>query len=396
MKIFERTLFSIDNSNRIYDYFGNCSMMERIGELTAIFSSTSNLDGIPPFLNYHDYSILINSKKEITFSSISEALLSNMQKIEMLFYQFWGKRSLTEQDIQMLDNYLHLEELRIDGQISSNEYNKEMNGFEVDILEPIIKMMNIQVMHNSILDELFHAQYRMIDGFNSQLIDMKVWKKKIGIGKELRICSLYADNAAYCYQDALKAIYKVLDIFSKWFSYINNYKNCGRKVEQKYFKSIEKEIKKINSDPFRQRIEALYKSLEILTMIRNELTHNKSLERNRHVLFCGQGTPEVNNEDLFYSKMLFWNHDEHVLEQASGSLGFFTQNRDILTEIKDFFVNTIKLVILCQEHFFNKIIDELAEMGIEKPYIWSDYPERRQSFTLEKIKELYYHEDNLL
>lgn len=395
MKVYERTLFSIDNSNRIYDYFGNCSMLEKIAELTAIFSSTSSLDAIPHFLNYHDYSILIDNKKEITFSSISEVFLSNMQKIEMLFYQFWGKGSLTERDIQMLDNYLYLEDLRIEGKISSDKYNQKMNGFEVDIIEPIIKMMNIQVMHNSILDELFHAQYRMIDGFNSQLIDMKLRKKEIEMGKELKSYSLYADNAAFCYQDALKAIYKVLDIFSKWFSYINNYKNCRRKVEPKYFKDIKKEIMKLDNDSFRQRIEVLYKSLEILTMIRNEITHNKSLERNRHVLFSGRGTPEVNNEDLFYSKMLFWNHDEHTLEQASGSLGFFTQNRDILTEIKEYFVNTIKLVTVCQEYFFNKIIDELAIIGIEKAYVWCGYPERRQSFTLEEIKKLYYHEDTL-
>lgn len=396
MKVYERTLFSIDNSNRIYDYFGNCSMMERIAELTAIFSSTRSLDAIPHLLNYNDYSILIDNKKEITFSSISEAFLSNMQKIEMLFYQFWRKESLTERDIHVLNNYLYLEELRVEGHISADKYNQEMNCFDADILEPIIKMMNIQVMHNSILDELFHAQYRMVDGFNSQLIEMKLRKKEIGVGKELKSYSVYADNAAYCYQDALKAIYKVLDIFSKWFSYINNYENCRRKVEPKYFKDIKKEIMKLDNDSFRQRIEELYKSLEILTMIRNEITHNKSLARNRHVLFNGHGTPEVNKEDLFYSKMLFWDHDEHVLEQANGSLGFFTQNRDVLTETKDYFVNTIKLVILCQEHFFNKIIDELAIMGIEKPYVLYDCPERRQCFTLEEIKKLYYHEDGLL
>lgn len=396
MKVYERTLFSIDNSNRIYDYFGNCSMMERIAELTAIFCSTRSLDAIPHLLNYNDYSILIDNKKEITFSSISEAFLSNMQKIEMLFYQFWRKESLTERDIQVLNNYLYLEELRIEGHVSSDKYNQEMNCFEVDILEPIIKMMNIQVMHNSILDELFHAQYRMIDGFNSQLIDMKLRKKEIGMGKELKSYSVYVDNAAYCYQDALKAIYKVLDIFSKWFSYINNYENCRRKVEAKHFKDVKNEIMKLDNDSFKRRIEELYKSLEILTMIRNEITHNKSLARNRHVLFNGHGTPEVDNEDLFYSKMLFWNHDEHLLEQASGTLGFFTQNRDVLTETKDYFVNTIKLVILCQEHFFNKIIDELAVMGIEKPYVLYDYPARRQNFTLEEIKKLYYYENSFL
>lgn len=396
MKVYERTLFSIDNSNKIYDYFGNCSIIEKNAELTAIFSSVSSLDAIPHFLNYHDFSILIDNKKGITFSSISEALLSNMQKIEMLFYQFWRKGSLTERDIQMLDNYLYLEELRINGQISSTQYNQKMNSFEIDIIEAIIKMMNIQVMHNSILDELFHAQYRMIDGFNSQLIDMKLRKEEIGIGKELKSYSLYADNTAFYYQDALKAIYKVLDIFSKWFCYINNYQNCIRKVEPKYFKDIKKEIRQLDNDSFKQRMEKLYESLEILTKIRNEVTHNKSLERNRHVLFNGHGTPEVNNEDLFYSKMLFWNHDEYTLEQASGSLGFYTQNRDILTETKDYFVNTIKLVIICQEYFFNKIIDELVIMGIEKVYVWCSYPERKQSFTIEKIKKIYYHEDILL
>lgn len=99
-------------------------------------------------------------------------------------------------------------------------------------------------------------------------------------------------------------------------------------------------------------------------MIKNEITHNKS--------------------------------DEHTLEQASSSLGFFTQNRDILTEIKDYFVNTIKLVIICQEHFFNKIIYELAIKGIGKAYAWYGYSEGRQSFTLEKIKKLYYYENSLL
>lgn len=160
-------------------------MIDKNAELTAIFSSASSLDAIPNFLNYHDFSILIYNKIEITFSSISKALLSNMQKIEMLFCQFWGKGSLTELDIQMLDNYLYLEELRMDGQIFSDKYNQKMNGFEVDIIEPIIKMMNIPAMHNSILDELFHAQYRMIDGFNSQLKDMKLRKKEFGMRKVL-------------------------------------------------------------------------------------------------------------------------------------------------------------------------------------------------------------------
>lgn len=389
MKVYERSLFCLDNSTSFCDVFGNSDSKSELPQLSAIFKSKSSITECPTHLIYEGFSVLVNESTETTFESISAAILSNMKKIEILLYQLLLQRSLSKQDLEALEYYWNLENLRIDGSISPEKYNQAINRINADLIDPIIKMTNVEAMHNFIYDELFHAQYRMIDGFNSQCTAIK--SNPFPIVREIRSFSLYADNAAFCYQDSLKATFKVLDILSKWFFYIKDRKNLKKKVPQVHFSNFLTELKKMDESSFKHKIEELCKSLEVFVHIRNEITHNESMERNRQVLFIGHGTPEVNGKDLFYSKMLFWDHEEHSLNRASGSLGFFTQNLDALVETRNYFVTTVKLVTTFMEHFFNEIINELASLGIEQPLIWFGYPDTLQPFSIENIKKQYHH-----
>lgn len=389
MKVYERSLFSLDNSSLFCDVFGNSVLRNELPKLSAIFKSKSSITERPIHLSYEDFSVLIKESTETTFESISEALLHNMKKIEILLYQLLLQRSLSKQDLEVLEYYWNLENLRIDGSISPEKYNQAINRINADLIDPIIKMTNVEAMHNFIYDELFHAQYRMIDGFNSQCSAIK--SNSFPIVHEIRSFSLYADNAAFCYQDSLKATFKVLDIFSKWFLYIKDRKNLKKKVPQAHFSNFLAELKKMDDSSFKHKIEELCKSLEMFVLIRNEITHNESMERNRQVLFIGHGTPEVNGKDLFYSKMLFWDHGEHSLNRAGSSLGFFTQNLDALVETRNYFVTTVKLVTTFMEHFFNEIINELTSLGIEQPLIWVGYPDTLKPFSIESIKKQYHH-----
>lgn len=395
MEIYERILFLKDNSSNIYDCFGNCCTRDDLPVLTAIFRSKDKTFSIPQHLKYDNFSAIVSTETGITFQAIYDNLLSNMQKIEILLYQLLLQRSMSKTDYEMLEKYLELEEWRVDGRISPDEYNKEINIIAPATMDPIIKMMNVKMMHNFVCDELIHAEYRMIDGFNSQLLTMKSIDFEIAMGKEFRLISSYADNAAFYYQDALKAIFKVLDILSRWFSYIVHYKNLGKKVPQAHFSNISKQIEKLEDELFKQRMVEICSSLEALVLIRNEITHNESLGRNRQILHIGCGTGEVNDKNIFYSKILFWDYDAHSLKRASSCLGFFTQNLDTLTETRNYFEKTIKLVVLCLEYFFYKIIGDLKTMGIEKPFIWHRFPDMLHAFPIDEIKELYNSERSL-
>ena len=389
MNVYERSLFSVDDGDTYFDRLGNSCTAKELPGLSAIFRATRCMTEIPNHIDYKNFSVLIDEKGKVTFEFVSEALLSNMQKIEILLYQLLRQKQLDQQDFDVLEELLELETLRIDGRISAAEYTKRQNALPVDTMDPIIKMINIETLHNFMCDELFHAQYRMIDGFNSQCEALIEIAPSIDKGHEFRSISPYADNAAFSYQDSLKAIFKVLDIFSKWYFYISGYKNLGKKVPQKYFSDFLKESDRIPNGTFKLTVDNLCEPLKVFVLIRNEITHNESLGRNRQVLFIGRGTPEVNGQNLFYSKTLFWDHDDHTLTRASGSLGFFTQNLDTLVETRNFFVNTLKLITFFQEHFFLKIIDGLKAAGVTEPVIWFGYPEKPKAFSIEDIKNQY-------
>lgn len=389
MKAYERSLFSGADANKVFDVFGNSALKEELPELSAIFSSKDSAADILAPLNYENFSILINADTGTTFESISDAILSNMQKIEMLLYQVLLRRNPTRQNLSALEYYYWLEDRRVDGRISPEEYSKAINKMDPGEIEPIIKMINVQIMHNFICDELFHAQFRMLDGYNSQCSAIKANDFCPSMGREIRSFSFYADNAAFCYQDALKAIFKVLDIFSKWYIYIRDYRTLKKKVPQAYFSDFLKKFGEMDEGPLKLKTEKLCKSLEVFALIRNEITHNESMQRNRQILHIGRGTPEVNEKDLFYSKILFWDHDEHSIDRAGGSLGFFTQNLDALVETRNYFAATVKLVTAFMEHFFFEIINELAKLGVGHPLVWFGYPETLQSFSIEDIKKQY-------
>ena len=389
MKAYERSLFSGADDNIFFDVFGHSVSKKDLPELSAIFISKDSTTDIFTPLNYESFSILINADTGTTFESISDAILSNMQKIEILLYQILLRRNLTRQDLDTLKYYYWLEDQRVDGNISPENYNKAINKIDPSMIGPIIKMINVQAMHNFICDELFHAQYRLIDGYNSQCSAIKANAYPPSMGHEIRSFSLYVDNTAFCYQDSLKAIFKVLDIFSKWFLYIRDYKALKKKVPQAYFSDFLKEFRQMDGGLLKLKTEKLCKSLEVFALIRNEITHNESMQRNRHILYIGRGTPEVNEKDLFYSIMLFWDHDEHSIDRASGSLGFFTQNLDALVETRNYFAATVKLVTAFMEHFFFAIIDELEKLDVERPLVWFGYPESLQFFSIEDIKKQY-------
>ena len=46
MKVYGRTLFSMDDSDKIYDCFGNTCKMEEIAGLTAVFESTNIVNDV--------------------------------------------------------------------------------------------------------------------------------------------------------------------------------------------------------------------------------------------------------------------------------------------------------------------------------------------------------------
>lgn len=102
------------------------------------------------------------------------------------------------------------------------------------------------------------------------------------------------------------------------------------------------------------------------------MTHNSSMNYNRQVSFIGKGTDCINRKNLCYSDILFWDYTNKRIDKSNSRTGFFYQGKNSLSEIKHFYIDTIKYVFYCIRYIYIKISQELNNIGISLVMLWDN------------------------
>lgn len=386
MKVYDKILFSL--SNKIIDVFGKEEMYIESSLIKHIISSIYDVKTIPNRLSYDEYSVVVNVNSNLLLSEVHEKILGNMQKVETMYWQYILNASISHQDWQVYEKYLEMIDKVKDGVICKDDFAKEMDKLEKKFskeIKSVLLMDNLVTMNSIILDEITHTEIRMIDCINSQIDNLKkiypIPNYRCAIEK--KSFSLDADNVAFCVQDVIKSIYKTLDVASRWLRYLENMDNRKNKVEPVYFSDAKKAIEKFNECQEKKRLLELCILLNPLTTIRNEVIHNVSLNSNRQFVLAGVGTPCINNHMLYYSDILFWDYNGMEIERTHNRIGFYTKQKNALSELRYFYILTIEFITLCIKYYYKLFSNKLIEQNILKILTWSNNGVMEQLCTME-------------
>lgn len=387
MKIYNKSLILIDST--LYDCLGNTDTFQNVSAIDHVLSSTSDIS-LPERLGYYHFSVVVNQEQDLLFEQVGEALLRNMQKIEMMLWQYYLQRKMRQDDYINLEYYHSLQNGIKDGKLSAKDFDKRLHEIAENGLKPILMMENTAYLHNAILDELYHAEFRMIDTLNCQFDTIRFHSNQLDAGSEIRSFSKHADNMAFCIQDAIKAAYKALDITSKWLRYMANYQLGKNKIPAAYFSKCMKEsISKLIDNEEKKELASLFESLEYFTLLRNEITHNVSLNRNRQHAFVGFCTEGINHKKLFYSELLFWDYNNNAIDRASGHVGFFTKNANAASEVRKLFVSVVLFVNNCLKYYYDVLMKELVTIGLKEIVVYDGFPDRLCSVATADLPQLF-------
>lgn len=374
MKVYNKVLFSDETS------LMDC-LHHHVGLLNSYNSDLvlkgRNVKELPELLNYQDFSLVIDYKKDILFNDINEKLLDNMEKIEMMFLQTF----FNVKKVPIIYN-VYLEYLKIIDNVKDGHFGKdEFDSCLLKLIKQnpktsnaIIIADNLRTLNNTIVDELFHAQFRIIDSINNQILNLKAYvnKRELKYGEEHITNSLYADNVAYLIQDAIKAVYKVLDVISKFMNYLNEGEKIKNKIPQFHFSNSKAIIDNWDEGFERTCISRLFDDLQLYTTIRNEIIHNISFDYNRQYLYLGRGTNAIHYNDLYYSDMPFWDYKGKEILRSYNRIGFYKQNRNAVSEIQLFFIKTLKFLCLCMKYYYTIFEKKIKDAKIQSIFFWDN------------------------
>lgn len=375
MKLTGRLLYT-DNNN-LYDFLGNSIVLDKTQSIRYIFDSIDQTPHKLPLeqIDYDKFSIIINQEKGVLFNDVEKIMLCNMTNIEIVLLQCIIGRQINENDYELWCNYLETEQRVRNGNIDNIEYESELSKLKHNsefIFNSIQIMSNVELSNQIMLDEFRHGEFRLIDCYNSQITNIKknYANNKLQPNYEVISYSIYTDNAGFCIQDFIKAIYKQLDIITKMIFYINDLDNIQSKIPMKFFDNIGRIINSWDENNEKQIVIKLIKKLKILTLIRNEITHNTSFHTIRQPVFVGNGTECISNLPLLYSDMMFWDYDEGNIYKSNGRIGFYKNKRNALDEMHELFNVCIELNYRIIKHKFKDLVNRLTKLNITRVNVW--------------------------
>jgi len=341
-------------------------------------------------INHMEYTVVLDHQRQCYFKEVCNQLLEPMKLIEYLIFQYLIGRSFNAIDFKIWASLIKLEHLTKEGHIDSVEYNNYLGKLKTEdscFIDAYVVYLNIRTLHELIIDELFHSEFRFIDCINSQIENIFIYTtgRKFQNGEESIAYSLKADNAGWCIQDTIKSLSTCLDGLSKLVYYLNDLSKISKRIPAKHFSDIFKLIE--NDWQTYEGKDSLLNDISQLTLlnrIRDEFTHNNSLSSLRQPVFIGKGTHCVKNLPLLYSELLFWDHDGTIYDRANGKIGFFKHQINALNQTKEFLIQVVKIVTQIEKYIFENIKDELLRKQIKVPIV-SKYDEKAKNEVLQAI-----------
>lgn len=403
MKITDKLLYT--DGIKIYDIAGNGvdASTDCINSFKYIFAIIDGKFCKYPKkkLDYDKFSIIVNQESGLLFNDVEEILLNNMRNIEFLCFQYLIRRKINDKDYSLWKDYLEIVEFVKNGQLNSTEYEEKilkLYNNDEHLFSSIKFFSNIEFCNQLMLDEFKHGEFRLMDCINSQLDNSKEFmkKNKIEFGKEFISLSLHTDNAGFCIQDFIKAIYKQLDILSKIMFYTKDLENIEKQIPEKHFDNIIQIFNSWEKSDEKENSIKLFEELKIFRSFRNEVTHNTSFHTIRQPIFIGNGTECIKNMHLLYSDIMIWDYCGNKVERSNGRVGFYKNKKNALSEMQKHFINSIKLNYNCMFHLYKDLMNKLLECKIQSVMIWEDVDglpncvEVNSIDLIEKFKEICF------
>ncbi len=400
-----------NNNCVVFDINGNSiekdiKDIENIINSKIIFRFDGNED-IFKSLEYYNYNLdnliykLRNNEK---YSLLLENKIKESQFIELLSYQYITKEVLEDNETIFSKSLSFLETERMDGNITHDKY--------IELIEELRKIDNFKEVNayfftknfNELFDfirhKIFHAEYRLKEISILQMKLLDKFKNKLKISGEIDIInvSVESDLIGYSIEDTIKSIVSGLDGISKLLTHFFNIKKSDKHFS-KPANVLHNNIEKINcftkTNPHINNFKKKYKDLKIITLLRNDITHNQAFHSLRQRVFLGYGTDSVNKHKLCYLDVLMWdNKKEGFIKKAFNTIDFYHEqncaveflhnNFELFYELFDIAINVlkyeIKSLILNNENLKDK------ELSTEYLYNLSIcYGDSKNYFDLNKI-----------
>ena len=295
----------------------------------------TNVENI--FSNIYDKLLTIdcnNNKYDILLDNI----IKDCQFIELLSYQYFLNESLSEKTASHLRSMEELIEIKKQGGIKSQDFGKSLEQFAYDssknTLNAILYYTHMQELFEFVRDELYHAEHRLKEISSNMMKLLINNKSSLVIGEDFKRYDKTGDIISYDIEDTVKSIVSALDGISKILVLSSKLKDRPNKIKvpNVVHTSIDsyKGIKNINN-PNISILKQKYKEMKLITLMRNDLTHSKSFQSLRQIIFFGRKTPCLLNYDLAYVDVLMWDHIEKGhFERSYEFNDFYTENNNMI------------------------------------------------------------------
>jgi len=289
------------------------------------------------FSNIYDKLLTIDSDNN-KYKTLLDTIIKDCQFIELLSYQYFLDNSLIEETASRLILMEKLSELKREGGISAQDFGKSLENFAFDTsqnkLNALLFHTHIQELFEFVRDELYHAEHRLKDISSNMMKLLLHNKSSLKIGLDFKRRDKIGDMISYDIEDTVKSIVSGLDGISKILVFSSKIKDRPSKIKVpnvihtsiNSFKGIK------NSDnPYIPILKEKYNEMKLITLMRNDLTHSKSFQSLRQIIFFGRKTPCLSNYDLAYVDVLMWDHVKNGhFERSYEFNDFYTENNNMI------------------------------------------------------------------
>jgi len=332
---------------------------------TSFIIDTDNLNIDNIFKNISSNIYL--SHNGVPYIQLLENSIKEIQYIELVSFQYFIKENLSEENHHLLAYIMDVMEKKREGEISAEELTNIINELKkntsLTLVNGLLYYSHLQDLFEFIRHKFFHAEYRLKQIFIKMTDILKEKKDTLSSEIDFKHRGEICDEIGYDIEDIIKTLVTALDTMAKVLVFSSSIQHKKDKIKIpnilhdkiKSFKGVTN-----SQNPYIQELQEKYKDMKLLTLMRNDVTHNKAFQSWRQIIFFGQQTPSVLDENLAYIDILMPNYKKNgSFERSNEFNDFYTEqnsavvflinNYHKLFEIFETSLHSIKydLIYLC-------------------------------------------------
>lgn len=286
--------------------------------------------------------LLLVDNNEIKYETLLDNLVQDFQYLELISYQYYIDNSLTAETASVLLSGDRLMDAKSQGNISALKFTEYISDLKsktsLKKVNALLFQMHLKELFEYVRGSLYHAEHRL-KSVNIHMLQILLDNKgKLVKNNDIKLNDHSSDIIGYDIEDTVKSIVSGLDGIGKILAFISKIKDRPDKI--KVPNVLHDYIGKYKSqnNPHLSSLKDQYKGMKLLTLMRNDLTHAKTFQAVRQIVFFGRNTECVLKHDLSYVDVLMWDHIQN---------GYFDRSN----EFNDFYSEGNNMVIFLHEYF---------------------------------------------